>query len=525
MAVNRPRSLLHPRTFCVVPAIRASRLRTLEIRWPGARRVSRGGAAVALLLDERHIDDARRRAPLVVTVGPARTASLTGLWTRELHAAITVPPGMRTGRGACLLAQGRRLAELALEAAHARGLGLEAAFVADAPEALVQLARALPESARVLLVLHSDGGTEHLFRLAASGRRIQLLLPGETALAEVARSLGLAVARSPEELIALAQLDVSNDRLTAHPGNGVRLEARHADEAALLVDAVRRAGLTVATRRSSSGPVISATGKGPAVLRLKRGQRPLPVTRETLEALATLSRLPAQAALGRRPRAAVTRARRLLDGWNRELHQVQLQEILACYGVESPPSALATSASMAGELAGRIGFPVAVKVVGPTLHDPKNHDAVRLDVRSAAGARQAFRDVLLSCSRLQPRPILEGVLIQAMVPPADRLCLALRWLPEAALMQIENKTLNAPTRVAVCPASRPVADQLAGELAPNLTRQETRALSQLLHRISWLGADLAGRMRWLRLDAISLRRAALVVDACGEQTESLRAPS
>jgi hypothetical protein len=488
--------------------------------------VARGAADVAFLLGEDHLAEARSRARLVAAPGPTRAPVLTGLWTRELHAAITAPAGMTTGRGgACVVAQGRRLAELTLEAAHEGGLPVEAAFTADELTVLVPLVRALPERARVLLALHAGVATEHLFQLAGLGQRLLCLLAREGELAEIARALGLAVARSPAELAALALLGDA-----AVPGQGaVLLEARHPEEAALLADAARRAGLSPTTRRSDGDklPVISASGQGPALLRTRRGARPLPATRDVLEALSTLARLPALAPVGRRPRVSVSRARRLLDGWHRELHQVQLQEILSCYGLEGPPSALASSASMAGSLAGKVGFPVAVKAVGPTLRHRGALGAVRLDVDTAAGARQAFRDVLHACSVVEPRPILEGVLVQAAAPVQHGLRCQLRWLPEAPLMRIEVPSPGT-ARFAVCPMPRAVAGELADELAVRFPDVARGGMARFLHRLSWLGADLAGRMRWLWIDAVSLpggRSPALVVNAYGEQTESLRAPS
>jgi len=237
----------------------------------------------------------------------------------------------------------------------------------------------------------------------------------------------------------------------------------------------------------------------------------------------------------RRPRVGRADALRLLDGWRASLHELQIKSLLRCYGLNGPSEELTSSSSGASRAAREVGFPVAVKAVGPRLRGRLPLGAVALGVPNESAVRQAFREVLNTCGDRDPAPLLEGVLVSAMVDLPAFLDCTLEWprgCPPLLLARARVAHLEVSPEPLVCPASldacRDVAHALLGRVQLPTGAAQVQHLARFLWRLSWVGADLSGRMSWLRLDTISLpsaRTAPLIIDGYGEQTESLRSPT
>ncbi|MDE3074258.1 MAG: acetate--CoA ligase family protein [Chloroflexota bacterium] len=91
------------------------------------------------------------------------------------------------------------------------------------------------------------------------------------------------------------------------------------------------------------------------------------------------------------------------------------REVLAAYGVTFPAEALVHSASEARAAADLIGYPVALKVVSPTLLHKTEAGAVALDLRDGAAVATGYERVLARARTHQPQGQVEGVLVQQMV--------------------------------------------------------------------------------------------------------------
>jgi len=442
-----------------------------------------------------------------------------------------------------LVAQGNALAEHILGDAQSRDLPLEGAIGVGQTdeEGLIRLLGlcATLNVPALLVALHRPPSAELLWRLGALERRVLLMLVGRArgpvalrspalplpapGTADLARAAGIPAAGCPAELVELAHLQ--RLAFTAAPTR-VSIRARGEDDAALAHDAITRAGLHPVGAASdltivTPGAPVPPTGRW---LRLTPASRrpltPREARHETLAALGILARLPSAGP----PSRPSTRAHALLDGWHRELTEVMLEPVLACYGIKMPPSGLAQSASMAGVLARQLGGPVAVKAVAPALNHRLDRGATRLDVQGVSAARQAFRDVLQACDALRPRPDLDGVLVQTMVPAGPRLQCLIRWATPSDQPQPPLMLLRLPphdTGVHPCP----LGDSDALDIARSLWTGPLPPLARLLRQLSRLASDLTGRMRWLWIDSISLPAPGhppRVLDAVGEQTESLR---
>ena len=471
----------------------------------------------------------------------------SGLWSPWVRAGIQGDGYQARGETLRLaLVQDTRVGALLLQAAREDLLPLSAvvATARDQPTSWQDLAHAaggLTPAPPLLVALHRQLRASSLACLAAHPAPVVVLLTGaargplawpdfpglEPPTAEaMCRGLGLALVRTPAALVAASRL-----RSMASPPACPRvlIEAEGAGEEALLRDAWLAAGppagarVTVADRGAAARP----PGEAPHLVITEAS------TPAALDAFCALCRA-AEAAppRGRRPRVSTGRARELLDAWPATLDEPRAKALAACYELDAPAEGMAASASAAQRLAQQVGYPVAVKPVGPDLRRRRELGALALDLGTSASVRQAFSDVLLPVTDLDPPVLLEGVLVSAMVPLPGALDCTLVW-PEAAqplaLFQVRRPgSHHGDLRVEGCPMgpdrARRVAHWLArqgfwGSTGPDNV-EVIRDMASTLERLSWMGPDLAGRVRWLRLDTVSPPVGAFpsaLIDGYGEQ--------
>jgi acetate---CoA ligase (ADP-forming) len=106
-------------------------------------------------------------------------------------------------------------------------------------------------------------------------------------------------------------------------------------------------------------------------------------------------------------RLVVERALERGGGW---LTAIEASALLSAVGIAVPRSTLATSIDEAVDVAGRLGYPVAVKAVGRELIHKTEHKAVRLNLQNRGEVRLAAADLLRSLGDKA-----EGLLVQRMV--------------------------------------------------------------------------------------------------------------
>lgn len=94
-------------------------------------------------------------------------------------------------------------------------------------------------------------------------------------------------------------------------------------------------------------------------------------------------------------------------GW---LSAVEANALMAAAGIATPPSHMARTVDDAVTVADRIGYPVAIKGVGTALVHKTEHKAVRLNLKSAAEARDAARELSTSLGDK-----MDGLLVQKMI--------------------------------------------------------------------------------------------------------------
>jgi acyl-CoA synthetase (NDP forming) len=101
-----------------------------------------------------------------------------------------------------------------------------------------------------------------------------------------------------------------------------------------------------------------------------------------------------------------------------DLTEYRAKQLLAQYGIPVTAEALAASAEEAAAIATRLGFPVVLKIQSPDIPHKTEAGGVRIGVRDAGEAAQAFDAIVAASRRYAPGAAIEGVLVQEMVQDA-----------------------------------------------------------------------------------------------------------
>lgn len=122
----------------------------------------------------------------------------------------------------------------------------------------------------------------------------------------------------------------------------------------------------------------------------------------------------------------------LLDRGRRESRDLLLPEALAAAGSFGVPVAggrLARDEGDAAGLAAEVGFPVALKVVGPRLSHKSDVGGVRLGLSSRDEVAAAYREMLATVAARAPGAAVTGVLVQPMAPSGRDMIVGARLDP------------------------------------------------------------------------------------------------
>jgi len=98
-----------------------------------------------------------------------------------------------------------------------------------------------------------------------------------------------------------------------------------------------------------------------------------------------------------------------------QVGEVKTKNILQAYGFRIPEGHLATSVEEAVEVADRIGFPVAMKIVSPDIVHKSDLGGVRLNVANSEAVRDSYDLMRLRIGQRAPNAWIEGIYIEKMV--------------------------------------------------------------------------------------------------------------
>jgi acyl-CoA synthetase (NDP forming) len=131
----------------------------------------------------------------------------------------------------------------------------------------------------------------------------------------------------------------------------------------------------------------------------------------------------------RSPVSATQAARAILfeaRGRGPALCETDSKRILTCYGIAIPREIVAHDPEQAALAAGKIGGPVAVKIVSPDILHKTEAGGVRLGVSTPDDAREAARNILASAASYAPQARIDGISVQQMAPAGVALVLGVK---------------------------------------------------------------------------------------------------
>jgi acyl-CoA synthetase (NDP forming) len=127
--------------------------------------------------------------------------------------------------------------------------------------------------------------------------------------------------------------------------------------------------------------------------------------------------------------AGATAAGLIRKAAQRTLTEREAKSVLDAYGVPVVPEALAQSAAAAVAAAQGFGYPVALKVESPDIAHKTEAGVIRLGLRSAAELASAYDAVMTRAEAASPRPRINGVLVQPMLPAGVEVMIGARIDP------------------------------------------------------------------------------------------------
>jgi acetyl coenzyme A synthetase (ADP forming)-like protein len=93
----------------------------------------------------------------------------------------------------------------------------------------------------------------------------------------------------------------------------------------------------------------------------------------------------------------------------------EARSICEAYGIAVPQEGVATTAAEAATLAGRIGFPVVMKIVSAQILHKTEAGGVVVGVANAQAAREAFESIVANARRYKADATIDGVQVQQML--------------------------------------------------------------------------------------------------------------
>jgi succinyl-CoA synthetase beta subunit len=101
----------------------------------------------------------------------------------------------------------------------------------------------------------------------------------------------------------------------------------------------------------------------------------------------------------------------------RTMTEREAKALLALYGVPVVDEALVRTRQDAARAAETFGYPVVLKLESPDVPHKTEAGVIRLDLRDADAVLVAFDAIIATAAALEPKPRVNGVLVQKMLPP------------------------------------------------------------------------------------------------------------
>jgi acetyltransferase len=113
-----------------------------------------------------------------------------------------------------------------------------------------------------------------------------------------------------------------------------------------------------------------------------------------------------------------------------QVGEVKAKEILRAYDFEVPAGQLASNLDQAIEVAGMVGYPVAMKISSPDIVHKSDIGGVKLNLSNAEQVRDAYELMMLRIGQKMPDARLDGVYVEKMAPRGREVILGMTRDPQ-----------------------------------------------------------------------------------------------
>ncbi len=322
--------------------------------------------------------------------------------------------------------------EAGVDSAYGAAFNRSGVVRADTFEALFDYAAALafqplPRGNRVLIITNAGGpGVMAADAVEKAGMQVAILEN---------RTITLLREKLPRQSAVNNPIDVLGD---ADPERYVAALQAAQDDAS--VDAVliimtpqtmsrpAETALAIAGAQNGSKPVVASFLGGQDILpgRERLCAAGLPAYDSPERAVAALRAMYHYSLWKNRPPRQIThfrvnrrRVERIITRRQRTerltVGEVKGKAILNAYGFKIPLGALAISQEEAVEIAERIGYPVALKIVSPNIIHKSDMGGIQLDLSSAVAVEDAYDLMSLKIRKRAPHAVIDGIYVEEMV--------------------------------------------------------------------------------------------------------------
>ena len=180
------------------------------------------------------------------------------------------------------------------------------------------------------------------------------------------------------------------------------------------------------------------------------------------------------------------------------------QQILKAYGLPLPKSALATTEAEAVNTARKIGYPIVMKIASPQIIHKSDAGGVKVNLRSDAEVRSAFKDIIKNAKSYDKKAEIKGVLIVEMVKGGKELIIGSKLEPGfGPVIMLGMGGIYVEVLKDVTFKLAPVTDREADDMIASIRTQKLLQgvrgerpsdiikLSECIQRLSQLVSDFA----------------------------------
>ena len=189
--------------------------------------------------------------------------------------------------------------------------------------------------------------------------------------------------------------------------------------------------------------------------------------------------------------------------------------LLQAYGVNLAASDFAANAGEAAACAGRLGYPVALKIESPDIIHKTEADGVRLALKNAAAVKAAFAELTRNAALRLPDARIDGVIVQAMAQGGVELVVGLKSdAVFGMVIMVGLGGIHVEVLKDFAIRKAPVTDAEAGRMLDALKSRaildgvrgkppvNRKALTRFISTVSQFGAAAGGRLLELDLNPV-----------------------